>query len=68
MNRIATDVQRTFEHAGEKTSPIKVEEIVLGKQAADSFLDYVKQKTISILSLSATRIHTALQELIWKIS
>lgn len=64
MNRIAADVQRAFENAGEKTLPIKVEEIVLGKQAADSLLDYVKRKTINILSLSATRIHTALQELI----
>ncbi|MBU8611851.1 MULTISPECIES: sn-glycerol-1-phosphate dehydrogenase [Bacillus] len=44
MNRIAADVQRAFEHAGEKTLPIKVEEIVLGKQAADSLLDYVKRK------------------------
>lgn len=44
MNRIAADVQRAFEHAGEKTLPIKVEEIVLGKQAADSLLNYVKQK------------------------
>lgn len=64
MNRIAADVQRAFEHAGEKTLPIKVEEIVLGKQAADSLLDYVKRKTTNILSLFATRIHTALQELI----
>lgn len=44
MNRIAADVQRAFENAGEKTLPIKVEEIVLGKQAADSLLDYVKRK------------------------
>lgn len=44
MNRIAADVQRAFENAGEKTLPIKVEEIVLGKQAVDSLLDYVKRK------------------------
>ncbi len=66
MNHIAADVQRAFEHAGEKTFPIEVEEIVIDKQAADPLLDYVKRKTVSISFLSATRIHTALRELIWK--
>lgn len=44
MNHIAADVQRAFEHAGEKTFPIEVEEIVIDKQAADPLLDYVKEK------------------------
>ncbi|MGF7532318.1 sn-glycerol-1-phosphate dehydrogenase [Bacillus mexicanus] len=44
MNRIAADVQRAFDHAGEKTFPVEVEEIVIDKQAADSLLDYIKRK------------------------
>ncbi|KUP41560.1 sn-glycerol-1-phosphate dehydrogenase [Bacillus halotolerans] len=44
MNHIAADVQRAFEHAGEMTFPVEVEEIVLEKHAADRLLDYVKRK------------------------
>ncbi|MCY8463913.1 sn-glycerol-1-phosphate dehydrogenase [Bacillus atrophaeus] len=44
MKQLASDIQQTFEKAGETVSPLAVEEIVLGKQAAQDLVHFLKRK------------------------